>query len=224
MVISKIPPIDSFFKNGTIPDGILIDVFGANGTGKSQLVLQTAVHTASGGRPVLFHDTTGAFRPERMLEVIRAHDLDPTLLDSIVVSRITNVSEQVNSLSKVRPGAFSCLVIDNISDLFSFEYSGEGRSIERNRRLLRYMRGLSTLAVTSGMTVLLTNVVRDSDGGQVENFGKIIDLFTHVKIRLERLGKKHRCTCFSAFEQRTFSFEINTSGISVLRQGRSGGD
>ncbi len=223
MVISKIPPVDNFFKNG-IPDGILIDIFGANGTGKSQFVLQAAVHTASDGKPVLFHDTTGAFRPERMLEIIRAHNLDPAILDSITVSRITNVSEQTSSLSKIRPESFSCLIIDNISDLFSFEYSDEGRFIERNKRLLRYMKSLSTFSITRNTTVLFTNVVRNSNDRQVENFERTIDLFTHVKIRLERQGGKHRCTCFSAFEQKIFDFEINASGISVLRQNHSGTD
>jgi len=215
MITSKIAPIGNFFSNG-IPDGILIDIFGANGTGKSQFVYQTAVHTVSGGKPILFQDTTGEFRPERMLEMITTNNLEPGALDSIAVSRITNVSEQMNSLSKIEPENFSCLIIDNISDLFSFEYSGGGRFIEKNKLFLKYMRSLSSFSIKNSLTVLLTNVVRNSNGRQVESFEKIVDLFTHVKIRLEKNNGRHKCTCYSAFDQKAFNFEITPSGISVL--------
>jgi len=215
MITSKIAPIDNFFSGG-IPDGILIDIFGASGTGKSQLVLQTAVHTVSSGKPVLFQDTTGEFRPERMLEMITTNNLEPGTLDSIAVSRITNVSEQMNSLSKIEPENFSCLIIDNISDLFSFEYSNERHFVEKNKLFLKYMKSLSSLSVRNGLTVLLTNAVRDSGGKQIESFEKIVDLFTHVKIKLENDGGKRRCTCYSAFDQETFGFEMTPSGISVL--------
>lgn len=212
MIASKIAPIDNFFNRG-IPDGILIDVFGASGTGKSQLVLQTAVHTAALGKSVLFHDTTGAFRPERMLEIARSGGLNAGILDNVAVYRITNASEQMNSLSKIRTRDFSCLIIDNVSELFSFEYSDRGQFAERNRLFLKYMRSLSLLSTCNNLTVLLTNVVRNSDGEQIENFEKTVDLFTHVKIRLE-LTDGYRCTCYTAFERKSFDFEITRSGIS----------
>ncbi len=215
MIASKVSFIDNFFGGG-IPDGVMIDIFGASGTGKSQLALQIAVHTAALGRTVLFHDTTGALRPERMLEVAASHGLGADILDNIIVYRITNASEQVNSLYTIRPQEFSCLIIDNISDLFSFEYSDRGQFARRNRIFSEYMRNLSLLATCNNFTVIMTNAIRSFAGKNVESFEKIIDLFTHVKIRLEK-DDGYRCACYTAFEQETFDFEITQSGISACQ-------
>lgn len=213
-MITGIERLDSFFKEG-VPNGVLIDVFGPHGTGKTQLALHTAVHTTSRHRPVLFQDTTGAFRPERMLEIIRANGQSPDLLDLVAVSRVTNVSEQINSIAKIDPEDFSLIIIDGISDLFSFEYDAGARLAARNRIFLGYMKRLSRLAVDSGTTVMLTNAVRNIGDRQVESFAKIADLFTHVKVRMEKAGAVRRCTCYTAFRHSSFDFAIRRGGIEA---------
>jgi len=213
-MITGIERFDSFFKGG-VPDGILIDVFGSHGTGKTQLALHTAVHMTSRHSRVLFQDTTGAFRPERMLEIIRANGQSPGLLDMVAVSRVTNVSEQINSIAKICPEDFSLVIIDGISDLFSFEYDAEDRFAARNRIFLRYMKALSRFAVDSNTTVMLTNAVRNIGDRQVENFEKTADLFTHVKVRMEKAGDARRCTCYTAFGQNIFDFDIGPGGIKA---------
>ena len=213
MIISTgIRELDDFFGDG-IPGGILVDVFGSNGTGKTQLAVQTAVHTASRGKKILFQDTTGAFRPERMAEIISENGLDRDLLDRIVTVRTTNVSEQTGSLARIDPGDFSLVVIDNVSDLFFFEYPGEGRFLQRSKTFLRYMKSLASFSVDNGLTVLLTNTVRNVGDRQVENFDKTADMFTHAKIRLETSGSGRRCTCYTAFDGTGFPFEIRPGGI-----------
>lgn len=214
MIHTGVERIDGLFGAG-IPDGILVDVFGPSGAGKTQLALQAAAHTVSAGGRALFQDTTGEFRPERMLEMIRENGLDPAVLDRVSVSRLTNVAEQTRSVPRAGAGAGgpSIVVIDNVSDLFSFEYYKEDQFVERSRIFLRYMRALSEFSVGSGTTVLLTNVVRNVNGRQVEHLGRAVDLFAHVKVRLGGEGGRRRCACYSAFAGASFGFEIGPPGI-----------
>jgi len=89
MISTGLQKLDTFLSGG-IPNGVIIDIFGGNGTGKTQLVLQLSINSIKNGGNVLFLDTTGGFRPERILEIQKKSNLDINLLDKITVSRITN--------------------------------------------------------------------------------------------------------------------------------------
>ncbi len=119
MVSTGIKKIDQFLDVGN-KNGIIIDVFGATGTGKTLLAMQISINSLLQGGSVLFQDTAAKFRPERMVDLIKSRDLDPNLLDKIKVARITNTSEQIKYLSKIKENDFSLVIIDNITDLFSY--------------------------------------------------------------------------------------------------------
>lgn len=220
MVSTGIANIDNFFHDH-IPDGILIDVYGPSGIGKTQLAMQVSAHTVSNAGRILFHDTTGTFRPERIREILASNLFSFDLLDNIDVSRITNVAEQVNSVSKIDSSTYSLVVIDNISDLFSFEYFHENQFLEKSKLFLKYMQSLSMFAVENKTTVLMTNVMRAINNKQVENHEKIIDMFTHVKIQLDKIDpndieKERLCVCSSAFDKTMFSYKIMPAGLAVV--------
>ena len=121
MISTGLKKLDTFLSGG-IPNGVIIDIFGGNGTGKTQLVLQLSINSIKNGGNVLFLDTTGGFRPERILEIQKKSNLNINLLDKITVSRITNTSEQINSIKTLQEHNFSLIIIDNVTDLFSYEY------------------------------------------------------------------------------------------------------
>ena len=215
MNITGIVDLDKFF-NGSIPNGILVDIFGSSGIGKTQLAMQISIHAISEKNQILFQDTTGAFRPERILEMLQSNNLSKEYLDQIYVSRITNVSEQINSLSSIDPSKYSLIVIDNISELFSFEYSNEDKFFEKNKLFVKYIKNLSLYAIKHKITIIFTNVIRNVNDKQVENNAKILDMFTHVKIKLEKIDNIHYCTCYTAFDKIKFPFKILSSGLVQL--------
>src|ERR1700733_12091492 len=47
----------------------MVEVFGASGTGKSQLAIQSAVSAASAGYSCAYVDCEGQFRPERLSSI-----------------------------------------------------------------------------------------------------------------------------------------------------------
>ena len=107
-----------------IRKGTITDIFGFRGTGKTQLALQIALNPLKNGNNVLFIDTTGEFRPERLLEIVKNRNLDDSLLNQLQIARVTNTTEQIELIQKIQKFDNVLLaIVDNVTDLFSFEYS-----------------------------------------------------------------------------------------------------
>ena len=213
MISTGLLKLDNFLSGG-IPNGIIVDIFGGNGTGKTQLLLQLSINSIKNGGNILFLDTTGGFRPERILEIQKKSNVDFNFLDKIIVSRITNTSEQINSIKNLQENNFSLIVIDNITDLFSYEYKNNQSIFEKNSLFMKYMYELSLYAVTNKIPIVVTNMIRNMDGKEVENMASAIDLFTHIKIHLFKNSSSFNGEIYSSFNKEFFSYTITASGIS----------
>ena len=218
LIVELIPTglqkIDRFLSGG-IPDGVITDIFGENGTGKTQMLLQLAAGSIMDGGRVLYLDTTGGFRPERILNIRTIRDSVPDVLDRITVSRIINTSEQVRAVQNLRGGTFSLIVIDNITDLFSYEYKEKVH--EKNILFMRHMHELSRFSTESRIPVVVTNMIRMFQDREVENMKAAIDPFTHIKIHLSRRRRAQsgfRGRIWWAMAGMDFSYMIHASGIS----------
>ena len=213
MISTGLKKIDNFLSGG-IPDGVIVDIFGGNGTGKTQLLLQLSINSIKNGGKVLFLDTTGGFRPERILEIQKKSNSNLNLLNNIIVSRITNTSEQINSIKNFKENNFSLIIIDNITDLFSYEYKNNQSIFKKNSLFMKYMRELSLYAVTHKVPIVITNMIRNSNEQEVENMSTAIDLFTHIKIHLFKNSSIYNGEISSPFNKENFSFTITSSGLS----------
>ena len=213
MISTGLKKIDDFLSGG-IPDGVIVDIFGGNGTGKTQLLLQLSINSIKNGGKVLFLDTTGGFRPERILEIQKKSNSNLNLLNNIIVSRITNTSEQINSIKNFTENNFSLIVIDNITDLFSYEYKNNQSIFKKNSLFMKYMRELSLYAVTHKVPIVITNMIRNSNEQEVENMSTAIDLFTHIKIHLFKNSSIYNGEISSPFNKENFSYTITSSGLS----------
>ncbi len=80
MISTGLEKLDELLGGG-IKNGIITDIFGASSTGKTQLVLQIAANSLSQGGTILYQDTTGSFRPERLLDMLGPKGLNAALLD-----------------------------------------------------------------------------------------------------------------------------------------------
>jgi DNA repair protein RAD51 len=199
---------------GGIKNGIITDIHGSAGTGKTQLAMQIAINSLLEGGQVLFHDTTGIFRPERMLEMIKTKNYDSNLLQNVQVARITNVSEQKQNLKKIHEkNNYSLLIIDNITELFSFEFSKENQLLEKNTSFMKYMHDLSLLAIENKIPIIITNGIRNFDDIEKEILEKPISMFTHIKIKLSKKGKSFYGIVSSALSQNDFTYLISSNGL-----------
>jgi DNA repair protein RAD51 len=213
MINTGIKKIDQFLDGG-IKNGIITDIFGESGTGKTLLAMQISINSILQGGNVLFQDTTGKFRPERMLDLIKSRNLEPYLLDKVKVARITNTGEQINSLSKINENDFSLVIIDNITDLFSYEYSKEEQTLEKNVIFMQYMHELSLIAIKKKLPIIITNMIRKFDEVEKENMDKSISMYTHVKIQLFKKGTKYFGKIFpSLIKKKEFEYQITKEGL-----------
>ena len=213
MISTGINKLDNYLGGG-IKGGIITDIFGATGTGKTLLAMEICINSLLDGGQVLFLDTTGQFRPERMLELIKSRNLDPKLLDRVKVARITNSSEQIQSLSKIKEKDFSLVVIDNVTDLFSFEFGKEEQKLEMNVSFMQYMHELSLIAIQKKLPIVVTNIIRKIDNLEYENLDKAISIFTHMKIKLSKKDSKYSCEIFPSFlKKKEFLCQITKEGL-----------
>ena len=213
MISTSLQKLDEFLSGG-IPDGVIVDIFGGNGTGKTQLLLQLSINSIKNGGHVLYLDTTGGFRPERILEIQKQSETQSDFLEKITVSRITNTAEQIKSIKNLASNDFSLIVIDNVTDLFSYEYKKEESTFEKNSLFMKYMHELSKFAITKKIPIIVTNMIRNIEGKEVENMKSAISPFTHIKIHLSKNSSKFEGKIYWALNKQNFSYKIHVLGLS----------
>jgi len=212
MIPTGLQKLDEFLSGG-IPSGIIVDIFGGAGTGKTQLLLQLSINSIKNGGHVLYLDTNGEFRPERILEIQKQTKTDYDFLQQITVSRLTNTSEQIKSIKNIQNNHFSLIVIDNITDLFSYEYKKNESTVEKNFVFMKYMHDLSKFAIRNKIPIVVTNMIRSIDGKEIENMKSAIDPFTHIKIHLFKNSSKFTGKIYWGSNEKSFSYEINVRGL-----------
>jgi len=199
---------------GGIKSGTITDIFGPSGSGKTQLAMQICLDCLQKDNIILYQDTTGAFRPERMMQLIKLKGIEPSHLDNVIVARITNTSEQIKYIKKISQLKPRLVVIENITDLFTFEYSKESSSLEKHIRFMEYMHMLSMISVQSKIPIVITNMVHSSNDHEIENLEKSISIFTHIKIRLEKQAQKNKAYVTPSFgKKKEISYKISESGL-----------
>jgi len=212
MIETGLKKLDQLLGGG-IKEGLITDISGQNSTGKSQLAYQICINVLKNGKEILFQDTTGEFRPERIMEMLNIRKLDSLLLDKIKVWRITNSVQQLKYLSKINKNNFSLIIIDNVTDLFSFEYSKKEQSFEKHLMFMKYMQNLASVAINAKIPIIVTNIVRSFDEQELENLEKSISMFTHVKIKLKKNTNGFLCQVISPFINKKFQYRITSSGL-----------
>ena len=105
-------------------------------------------------------------------------------------------------------------LIDNITDLFSFEYPKENTTFEKNSLFIKYVHNLSLVAINKKIPIIITNMIRNIEGTEMENMRTAIDLFTHIKIKLTKISSKFHAEIRWLLHQTHFSYKIDTAGLS----------
>ena len=213
MILTGLKKVDKFLSGG-IPDGVIVDIFGENSTGKTQFLLQLSINSIKNGGRVLYLDTTGTFRPERIIQIQQQLDVNFDVLQQITVSRITNTSEQIKSLKHIQGNNFSLIVIDNITDLFSYEYQKKESTYQKNLIFMNYMHDLSNFAISNKIPIVVTNMIRNIDSIEMENMKSAISFFTHIKIQLIKDQSKLKGKINWALKSELFSYKIDHLGLS----------
>jgi meiotic recombination protein DMC1 len=180
---------DAFDKilGGGIESGQIVEVFGEFRTGKTQLAhtlcvtSQLSFDSKGGQGKVIYVDTEGNFRPERIEEISERYGLDSNqTLENIISVRVFSHEEQMEIvkpiaglLSDPDQGPYRVLIIDSIISLFRVEFSGRGELSERQQKLGIHLSHLEKLAEEFNIVVLILNQCT-ADPGALAMFGPVI--------------------------------------------------
>jgi DNA repair protein RAD51 len=170
---------------GGIRSGMVTDFFGGSGTGKSQLCFTICVNCAkeiNPGESILFIDTTGNFRPERIQEISKGQGKED-VLSKISYIRVFNSSDQNNVICGASERMPRIIIVDNVTYLISNEFDGARKYL----RIMKHMHSLCLTAITLDCAVVVTNMLTySSNGGSAgESLASSISLCAHVRARLE---------------------------------------
>lgn len=156
--------------DGGIELGNITEVFGAFGSGKSQLAHQLSVNVQlpeeRGGvnANAIYIDTERTFRPERIHQMAEALGLDPTkTLARIKVANAYNSDHQMLLVKQaeevIQKEKVGLVVVDSLTGHFRAEYIGRGVLAERQAKLNKHLHDLMHLADTYDVAVFVTNQV-----------------------------------------------------------------
>ena len=215
MIKTGLKELDQFLGGG-IKEGLVTSISGQSATGKTQLTFQICLNALHSGKDILFQDTIGEFRPERLVEMMQLQKINPSLLDKIKVSRITNTAQQIQCFSKIPLKSYSLIIVDSVTDLFSFEYSKKEQSLEKHISFMKYMHNLSSIAIDGKIPIIVTNIVRTINKHEKENLEESISMYTHTKIKLSKNSNGYLCQVISPFVKKKFQYTITSSGLTSV--------
>ncbi|NVM55500.1 MAG: DNA repair and recombination protein RadA [Candidatus Helarchaeota archaeon] len=153
---------------GGVEAQAITEVFGEFRTGKTQIAHQLAVNVqlpkAKGGLNggVIYIDSEGTFRPERIVQMATAIGADPEkLLANIQVARVYNSDHQIFVAEKAQEiiveNNIKLIVIDSVTSHFRAEYIGRENLPTRQGKLNKHLHSLQRMADIYSCVVFITN-------------------------------------------------------------------
>jgi DNA repair protein RadA len=156
---------------GGIEPGSVTEFYGEYRTGKTQIAHQLCVDVQlpyeDGGLEgnALYIDTEATFRPERIIQMAEAKDLDYNkTLQNITVGRAYNSDHQVLLIQEaskiIKEKNIKLVVVDSIIGHFRSEYVGRGTLANRQQLLNGHIHDLLRLTeIYDELAVMFTNQV-----------------------------------------------------------------
>lgn len=155
---------------GGVETQAITEAYGQYGSGKSQIGFQLActvqLPNDKGGLEgaCLFIDTENTFRPERVVQIARAINLEPEkVLRNIYVARAFNTEHQMLLIEKspemIEDKKIRLIVIDSLTSHFRADFIGRGELAGRQQKLNKHLHQLQRLADAYNLAVYITNQV-----------------------------------------------------------------
>ncbi len=150
---------------GGFETGAIIEAFGQYGSSKTQIAHQLAVSVQQEGGKAVYIDTENTFRPERIISMAKALNIDTDqALKNFKVAKAYNSDHQMLLAEKVeelikQDRDIRLVIVDSLTAHFRAEFIGRGTLAERQQKINRHMHTLSRIADTYNVCIFVTNQV-----------------------------------------------------------------
>jgi DNA repair protein RadA len=130
------------------------------------MVPQDRAHGGLGGKAI-YVDTENTFRPERIVSICSARNIEPDhVLDSIIVAKAYNSAHQELIIDETGPiidaNGVKLVVVDSAVAHYRAEFLGRATLSERQQKLNKFMHILLRISETYGVAVIITNQIQSS--------------------------------------------------------------
>ena len=210
------------FLGGGLETGIITNVYGPPGVGKTNFMLEFAISSIISGKKAIFIDTERNFSPERFLQMHEVkEDLNKIMLyevdDFEEQHKIINEIFSQNLIKKLNAGI---LIVDSIVALYRVKMREENIN-EINAKLSEEFIILARIAKKYDVPVVVTNQVYSQfDTNKLELVGRDIPKYSSkCLIKLEKEGEYRKATIIKhrfIKEGKSIIFEINDKGIRCI--------
>jgi DNA repair protein RadA len=222
--------LDDLFGGG-IETRAITEIYGEYGTGKTQLCHTLCVivnlDKQRGGLSAgaLYIDTENTFRPERIVSIAHARDLDADrTLDNILVAKAYNSAHQELIIEQTGPvidtNGIKLVIVDSAVAHYRAEFLGRASLSERQQKLNKFMHILLRIAETYGVAVVATNQIQSSPdsifGDALRPIGGHVVAHTSTyRVYLKRSGKNRiaRMVDSPYHPEREVLFTLAESGV-----------
>ena len=160
---------------GGIESETTTEISGKEGSGKTQICHMLAVQAQRPlekgglGAEVAWIDTEDTFRPDRIVEIATALEMEPmTVLSHIHRWKAANAPDQLDAVEKLsalcNEKSVGLVIVDSMMGHLRGEYIGRGMLSERQGVLGDILQKLSKTCQTYKLTAVYTNQVMDNPG------------------------------------------------------------
>jgi DNA repair protein RadB len=218
LLTSGCKPLDDLLEGG-FEKGIVTQIFGAAGTGKTNICIQLAVECVKQGQKVIYIDTEG-LSPVRFKQI--AGENAKEIARSVIIYEPLSFEEQyaaVREVEKIAGENVGLIILDSATSYYRFELEDEETGIKSRRELANQIGFLHALARKHGIAVVITNQVYSDivSGGVRPLGGTSLEHISKAILKLEKMGDglrrailyKHR----SRPEGSSAEFRITADGI-----------
>ena len=184
--------LDIALGQGGVPRGRIIEIYGAESSGKTTLALHVAAEAQKTGGIVAFIDAEHALDPE----YAKALGVD---VDELLISQ-PDYGEQALEIADmlVRSGAIDLIVVDSVAALVpKTEIDGEMSDQQMGlqaRLMSKALRKLTGSLNKSKTTMIFINQIREKIGGfgfgpaTTTTGGKALKFYSTVRLEVKRIG------------------------------------
>jgi RecA/RadA recombinase len=224
--------LDRFLRGG-IRTGLITNIFGESGSGKSQFCFSICANLIKKNKDLraIFIDTSGNFRPERILDMSNNSHSD-RVLNNIHYIRPYSIKDQFEAIKKIYEIKPKLVIIDTITSLISTE----SKNITRHLILMKFIHELAHTAINNNCAIVTTNMVRNIISKNIvyktinntdvehpkkikmqrEFMGKSVSLSIHIKLKFEIISisnNLYKISFLQPFINDSTMFRITKTGV-----------
>ncbi len=205
--------LDELLEGG-VEAGIITEIYGEGGTGKTNICIQAAKSCVEEGKKVIYIDTEGISK-ERLLQVFK----DKKKLEKILFFFPFSLKEQEEMVEKAVKIDAGLIILDSANLFYRLEMHEDEANATRS--LTKQLVLLQIEARKKNIPVIITSQVY-SAGDDIKPFaGRSMDHIAKTIIKLEKVGNKNgkeerRATIIkhrSIPEGKSINFFITQEGI-----------